>query len=186
MLFDRDGSTRTLREIMGDNRADLRFGTSEDGEIFLTTKRDGYIRRFKASTENGTGVLTNISTRGTVLNGDGLMVGGFVVDDDARRVLIRGLGPTLGDFGVVGALSDVQMTVFKVGGRGIAFNDNWGTQPNADTIATVSVAVGATPLAEGSLDAALLLYLAPGAYTIHLTGVNDEVGVGLIEVYRVP
>ena len=114
------------------------------------------------------------------------MVGGFVIDENARRVLIRGLGPTLGDLGVVGALSDSQITVFKAGGREIAFNDNWGAQPNADTIATVSAAVGAFPLAEGSLDAALLLYLAPGAYTVHLTGVNDEVGVGLIEVYRVP
>ncbi len=63
------------------------------------------------------------------------MVGGFVIDENARRVLIRGLGPTLGDLGVVGALSDSQITVFKAGGREIAFNDNWGAQPNVDTIA---------------------------------------------------
>ena len=136
--------------------------------------------------DSGRGDLANISTRGTVLNGDGILVGGFVIVEDARRVLIRGLGPTLGEFGVAGALSDSQMTVFRQGGGVVASNDNWGDQSNTDTIVAVSATVGAFPLAEDSLDAVMLLDLAPGAYTVHLTGVGDATGIGLIEVYRVP
>lgn len=159
-------------------------GRDKTSELYDTGA--AYVFDVDAPPDSGSGELTNISTRGTVLNGDGIMVGGFVIDEDVRRVLIRGLGPTLGEFGVAGALSDSRMTVFSAGGDEIASNDNWGDQSNADTIAAVSATVGAFPLAEDSLDAVLLLDLAPGAYTVHLTGVGDATGVGLIEVYRVP
>jgi hypothetical protein len=40
------GRQRTLLEIVGnDDRADLRFGVDEGGEIYLLTKRDGMIRK---------------------------------------------------------------------------------------------------------------------------------------------
>jgi len=159
-------------------------GRDKTSELYDTGA--AYVFDVDAPPDSGSGELTNISTRGTVLNGDGIMVGGFVIDEDARRVLIRGLGPTLGEFGVAGALSDSQMIVFRQGGGVVASNDNWGDQSNADTIAAVSATVGAFPLAEDSLDAVLLLDLAPGAYTVHLKGIGDATGVGLIEVYRVP
>ncbi len=186
LLFEHDGTAQSLLEIMGDTRADLRFGLSEDGEIFLTTKRDGFIHRFTPSAENGSGDLANISTRGTVQTGDGIMVGGFVVTDEARRVLIRGLGPTLADLDVAGALADPRITVFDNLGQEIAFNDDWSAQPYADAVISAGATAGAYPLVEGSADAALVLYLAPGVYTVHLTGQSTETGVGLIEVYRLP
>jgi len=186
MLFEYEGTTQTLLEILDDTRTDLRFGLSEDGEIFLTTKRDGFIRRFATSEDNGSGELANISTRGTVQSGDGVMVGGFVVDADERRMLIRGLGPTLADLGVPGALANPSITVFNNAGQEIAFNSNWSDQPYADAIESAGAAVGAYPLPEDSADSALLLYLAPGVYTVHLSGESTETGIGLIEVYRLP
>lgn len=42
-----NGRPSTLREILGDDRADLRFGMSENGEIYILTKRDGMIRKFQ-------------------------------------------------------------------------------------------------------------------------------------------
>ena len=44
----------------------------------------------------------------------------------------------------------------------------------------------ALALAAGAGDAALLVGLAPGSYTVELSGANDGTGIGLIEVYRVP
>jgi hypothetical protein len=45
--------------------------------------------------------------------------------------------------------------------------------------------VGAFPLASGSADSALLLNLAPGAYTMQISGVAQSTGVALGEVYEV-
>ena len=43
------GQPRTLLEIMsGEERADLRFGMGEDGEIYILTKRDGMIRKLQS------------------------------------------------------------------------------------------------------------------------------------------
>ncbi len=40
------GTEKTLLEILGnDVRADLRFGQDEDGEIYVLTKRDGFVRK---------------------------------------------------------------------------------------------------------------------------------------------
>ncbi|MBT5050440.1 MAG: hypothetical protein HOM58_18210 [Rhodospirillaceae bacterium] len=45
------GQPKTLLEIMGgENRADLRFGMGEDGEIYVLTKRDGMVRTFQPIT----------------------------------------------------------------------------------------------------------------------------------------
>jgi hypothetical protein len=46
--------------------------------------------------------------------------------------------------------------------------------------------VGAFALVPGSADAALLIHLAPGAYTVHLSGLGGTSGNALIEVYEVP
>lgn len=43
--------------------------------------------------------------------------------------------------------------------------------------------LGAFALPAGSLDAGLLVNLAPGAYTVQLSGTSNGTGVGLIEVY---
>ncbi len=52
-------------------------------------------------------------------------------------------------------------------------------------ISSTAVAVGAFAFPAGSKDAGLLLYLAPGVYTVQLSGVGGATGVGLIEVYEV-
>lgn len=182
---------RSLLSIMGDSRADLRFGIGEDGQVYLTTKRDGWIRRMVAPVvepelPNGNGELSNLSTRGAVESADSIMIGGLVIIEDSRRVLIRGLGPTLANFGVTGALADAKITVYNSAEEVIATNDNWGDASNAATIAASAASVGATPLDATSLDAALLLFLSAGSYTIHLEGVDGATGVGLIEAYRMP
>jgi hypothetical protein len=51
--------------------------------------------------------LANISTRGVVGSGSGVLIAGFVIGGTTpKNVLIRAVGPSLADFGVTGALVD--------------------------------------------------------------------------------
>jgi len=43
---------------------------------------------------------------------------------------------------------------------------------------------GAFPLAQQSADAALIIVLSPGIYTLHLRGANNSTGEALVEVYE--
>lgn len=180
---------RSLLQIVGQSRTDLRFGIMEDGEILITTKRDGWIRRFTPPPEplvNGTGELSNLSTRGIVGNGGDVMIGGFVTIENSRRVLIRGLGPTLADFGVNGALANPKITVYNAADEIIATNDDWGDESNAASMVVTAASLGATALPSGSADASLMLFLPKGTYTVHLEGSGGATGVGLIEIYKIP
>jgi PKD repeat protein len=128
--------------------------------------------------------LTNVSARMNVTAGEGVLIAGVVIAGNApKTVLIRGIGPALSVFGVSGVLADPQIAVFS-GSTQIASNDNWeaGTSTPAQ-MASASVQVGAFALPAGSKDAALLVTLQPGNYTVQVTGVANSTGVALIEIY---
>jgi hypothetical protein len=130
------------------------------------------------------GLLVNLSTRGYASTTQKLM-GGFIIDDQHRWVLIRAVGPGLRAYNVTGAMSDPVLTIFK-GSLPYYTNDNWGTRPDAAEIATAAAQVGAFPLANDSADAALLVELPPGAYTAHVEPASGGAGEVLLEIYRVP
>ncbi|WP_414665060.1 beta strand repeat-containing protein [Horticoccus sp. 23ND18S-11] len=140
--------------------------------------------------------LVNISTRGESAPGDGVLIGGIVVNGNApKRLLIRGVGPSLAGFGVTGALTDSTLKIYDSGGKLVAQNDNWETaQPVTPSqtaatgaeIAAAATASGAFALAPGSRDAAIVITLAAGSYTAHVTGAGGQTGVALIEVYELP
>jgi hypothetical protein len=126
--------------------------------------------------------LINISTRGSVQSGEGVMIGGFIIQGNApKTVLIRAVGPNLANYGVNGVLTDPVMDVYRSSdGVRIAQNDNWQTQ----TIASDVSAIAATGLAPAdSRESALLLTLPPGAYTAVVSGKGGVTGVGIVEVY---
>jgi hypothetical protein len=126
--------------------------------------------------------LTNVSARMEIINGD--LIAGFVIGGSIpKTVLIRGVGPTLSAFGVTGVLADPQITVFS-GGTKVATNSGWSAGSGAAAeLGGVFSQVGAFPLANGSKDAALILTLQPGAYTVQVSSVSNGTGVALIEVY---
>lgn len=68
----------------------------------------------------------------------------------------------------------------------ILTNDTWGENGDADLIRQTASAVYAFSLNEGSNDAALVVTLAPGAYTVNARGKDESTGVALVEVYLVP
>lgn len=130
------------------------------------------------------GSVPNLSSRGAVAPGRPL-VGGFVVQQEARTVLLRAIGPTLGNFGVAQPLADPVITIFK-NNTPFYENDNWGTRFDADQTAAVSARVGAFALPAGSRDAALVVELPPGAYTARVTSADGASGDALVEIYIVP
>jgi pectate lyase/pectin methylesterase-like acyl-CoA thioesterase len=98
----------------------------------------------------------------------------------SKTVLIRVAGPALRAEGELAFLRDPKL-ILSGGGRVLASNDNWWTA--AGDIAGATAAVGATPFAARSKDAALLMTLAPGTYVVDA---GSGLGVARIEVYEVP
>ena len=129
----------------------------------------------------------NVSTRGAVGTGANSLIAGFVVTGQvSRRMLIRGAGPTLANLGVPGVLADPVLTLSAQStGQVLRTNDNWGTGDEAPIIASAASAAGAFPFPAGSRDAAMIVMLPPGAYTVQLAGVGGGTGVGIVEVYDV-
>jgi len=129
--------------------------------------------------------LLNLSTRAYVGTGDEILIPGYVISGtEPRTLLIRGVGPGLTAFKIAHPLSDPLIKVLE-GDRTIAENDNWESAPNLPALEAASTDAGAFPLAPGSLDAALLITVPPGSYTIQLSGADGASGVGLIELYEI-
>ncbi len=132
------------------------------------------------------GRTVNLSTRARVRGGEGVLIGGFVVQGPAyKRVLIRAIGPTLGAFGVTTALEDTVLTIYS-GSTVVATNDRWESAPEVAALKAATERAGAFALAANSEDAALLITLPPGAYTVEVRGKGESEGVALLELYDVP
>jgi hypothetical protein len=119
---------------------------------------------------------TNLSTRVSVQGGNGVAIAGFIISGSSpKQVLIRGLGPSLSNFGIVNPLQDPTLELHDSTGHTIATNNDWQTASNANQI----------PVAFQRADShepAILATLQPGSFTAILRGKNGESGVGLIEM----
>lgn len=137
--------------------------------------------------------LRNVSTRGFVRANEGALIAGFsLATVEPAMVLVRGLGPALGGFGVREPLADPVLRVHRIGTGGsaelIAENDDWDKDAKASLAAVTAIKLGAIPLASGARDAAVFLQLPAGNYTVSLQGAGTGAGaegVGLVEVYLV-
>jgi CotH protein/lamin tail-like protein len=142
-----------------------------------------------SSPVGGSDRLTNVSGRSMVGPGSNVLIEGFVVSGSANtqeQVLLRADGPALSQYGLAGSLlAQPSLSVFDSSGDLLATNTAWGTAPNAPAIANAAASVGAFPLATGSADSAVLMNLAPGAYTMQISGAGQSTGVALGEVYEV-
>ncbi len=122
--------------------------------------------------------LVNLSTRMQVGVGDNVLIGGFIIQGDERKkVLLRGLGPSLSAAGVSGALQDPRLTLLDSSGAVIETNDNWQDSPDLADI-NASTLPPADPR-----ESAIVAKLVPGSYTVIVEGVNGATGVGLVENY---
>ena len=119
----------------------------------------------------------NISTRVFVDTGERVSIAGFIVTGVvSKKVLIRGIGPSLAASGVPNPLTDPTLTLFDASGHTLMANDNWQDSQAAEITAT-----GIPP--RNNLESALVATLGPGRYTAVLAGKNGTTGNGLVEVY---
>lgn len=149
--------------------------------VVLTEIYDG-----ESAGSGGAARLSNVSAQAEARAGDGVLTAGFVVGGGRRTLLIRGVGPALGQFGVASPLADARLAIFGRGAEPELENDDWAAAPNATAAAAAMLAVGAFPLAPTARDAALLVEVDPGAYTVQVRGVGGAGGRALIEVYELP
>lgn len=125
--------------------------------------------------------LANISTRGFVDTGNNVMIGGFIIGAGSKntQVVVRGIGPSLAQAGVSGALADPMLELHNGNGAVITANDNW--QDDLNQAAQIQAA-GLAPT--NTRESALITTLTPGAYTAIIRGKSGTTGVALVEVYN--
>jgi probable HAF family extracellular repeat protein len=141
---------------------------------------------YDADLGNSGSSLLNISARANVGTGANVLIAGFVLDGALpAKVLLRGIGPTLGQapFNVPGALARPQILLYNSSGVELGGSQGWG---GSTTLSALFTQVGAFPLPTNSADAAMVTIIPPGSYTVQLSGQNGTTGIGLLEVYLVP
>jgi hypothetical protein len=118
----------------------------------------------------------NISTRLQVLTGENILDAGFIISGtDPKRVLVRGIGPSLAQAMLPGFLVDPVLELHD-STEVLLTNDNWKDSQEAE--------IEATNLAPSDdAESALVTTLDPGAYTAILSGKSGGIGIGLVEVY---
>jgi YVTN family beta-propeller protein len=124
----------------------------------------------------------NISTRALVQTGDSVLIAGFIIlGDTNKEVVVRAIGPSLSSNGVPfpGRLLDPTLSVFDSSGALLFMNDDWQRDPSSFRLMQLNLAP------TDPLESALDLTLAPGAYTLVMSGVDGGTGIGLAEVYDI-
>ncbi|MBC7365741.1 MAG: hypothetical protein H7343_02835, partial [Undibacterium sp.] len=131
--------------------------------------------------------LSNLSTRAYVGTDSFVAIPGIVTRGgaNAKKVLVRAVGPGLTSFGVANVLANPTVALIDSAGNTVATNDDWETNPNLADLLTATASV-TFPLAPGSKDAALLVTVPTGGYTLQVSGVANTTGNVLVEVYELP
>ena len=102
-----------------------------------------------------------------------MLIAGFIITGtEAKKVIIRGLGPSLTNVGTT--LGDPNLRLVQ-GDSTLAINDDWKEQQ-----ALVEES-GVPPT--NDLEAAIVTTLNPGAYTASLEERTGGEGIGIVEVY---
>lgn len=126
--------------------------------------------------------LVNLSVLNRVGTGNDVLIAGFNLSGTGtKRLLIRGVGPSLTQLGVTGVLADPQIQIMNSSNAQVGSSDNWDA-----ALAPVMASVGAFPLIAGSRDSALVVTLGVGTYSAIMSGVAGGTGMGIIEVYELP
>ncbi|NBQ57759.1 MAG: hypothetical protein EBU32_05110, partial [Opitutaceae bacterium] len=144
--------------------------------------------------------LTNLATLARLSNpGDLITAGITIAGDQARTLIVRGIGPGLADLGVPGTLPDPTLTVLSSTAQNLDSNNNWSTGGSGPSLTAAFPAIGAFTLKAGSADAALVraftatasgsgysIQTAAAATPANATNPPSPTGLLLIEVYEAP
>ena len=172
------------------------LGLSDPKEAgIFTSVAPGQFTAILAGKNDGTGVglvelydlsqsansqLANISTRGFVMTGNDVMIGGFILGGNANtRVAVRGIGPSLAQFGLSPILADPTLELHDSNGLVLARNDDWQDAPAE----AAQLSANGLSLSDPK-EAGIFISLPPGQFTAILAGRNGGVGIGLVEIYN--
>ena len=124
--------------------------------------------------------LGNLSTRAFVRTGNNVVIAGFILGNGTGedRVIVRGIGPSLSQFGISNPLQDPTLELRDQNGTLLRSNNDWEDDPSQ---AAEITAAGLAPT--NGQESAIAATLPPGLYTAILSGRNATIGVGLVEVY---
>jgi hypothetical protein len=92
---------------------------------------------------------------------------------------VRGIGPSLGQFGLTPVLTDPTLELRDGNGALLIANDNWQDDPIS---ASQLTAHGLAP--QNSNESGIFASLPPAAFTAILAGKNGGTGIGLVEIYN--
>jgi hypothetical protein len=125
--------------------------------------------------------LANISTRGLVLTGNNVLIGGFIFGGNTANtsVVVRAIGPSLSKAGLSNTLTDPTLELHDANGNVLASNDDW---KDDEAQAHLIKIIGLAPTDDR--ESALAITLPPGGYTAVVFGKNGGTGVGLVEIYN--
>jgi hypothetical protein len=128
------------------------------------------------------GHLINVSTRALVGSDYRQLIGGFVITGPPKTVIVRAIGPSLlpPPYNISNALLDPKLEIRPPSAPEtlIAANDDWSQSPNV-------AALQATQWVPTDLrEAAEILTLPAGDYTVLVSGKNNTAGIALVEIYE--
>ncbi len=129
--------------------------------------------------------LIGLSCRSYVGTEADILITGFAVGGSERAcILIRASGPAIAA-AVTKPLDDPEIALYS-GSQVLAYNDNWEDGSDLPLIVQATRAIGLSSFGTGSKDAALLVRLNRGNYTVHLRGKGPKAtGIGLAELYLI-
>jgi pectate lyase len=120
--------------------------------------------------------LVNISSRGTV-DPNNPQIAGFIAESGWTKLIIRGIGPSLANFGIQNPISDPTLTLYDANGTQIAYNNNW-----QDSQGGGISQIGMQP--SDWREAVILTNLPPGTYSAILRDYWNASGIGSIQLYQ--
>jgi hypothetical protein len=173
----------------------LNLSNPNESGLVATLQPNAPYTAILAGKNNGTGVglveiydtnpaassqLANISTRGFVLTGDNVMIGGFILGGTTNaNVVVRGIGPSLSQFGLNPVVADPTLELHDGNGALLVSNDNWQDDPATAALLSAN-GLGLSDVNESGI----FQSLPPGAFTAILAGKNGGTGIGLVEIYN--
>jgi hypothetical protein len=183
-----------------DQRSQIEGGPFQPGDdresVVLATLQPAAYTAILSGKNNTTGVglvevydnnqaadsqLANISTRGFVRASNNVMIGGFILGGNPNntRIALRGIGPSLSQFGLNPVLADPTLELHDANGATLITNDNWTDDPISAGLLTAN----GLALSDAK-ESGIFTSLPAGQFTAILTGKNGGIGIGLIEVYN--
>jgi hypothetical protein len=163
-----------------------RITTTDGGGSFVVVYESNAVKLTQFELSPSPPQLLNISTRAVLSRADNdpsgdrsVLIAGFIISGpESKKVVVRGMGPSLAKAGLSPTLADPTLELHASDGSIIATNNNWRDTQEAE--------INASKLApEDNREAALLRTLDPGTYTVVIREKNGSAGTGLVEVYDI-